>query len=239
MIDIHNHILYGLDDGSKSIEESILMIKEYINQGVTKIIATSHYRRDIFDYDLDKMHENYKKLKEEIEKEGLEIEVYLGHEAYLDERLLKDLKSGKCQTMAGSKYVLVEIPRIDYFDIVEDALFDIECSGYIPIIAHCERLVESKVDIEKLEFLKNKGYYLQINAEVLLEGTKHYLKKWIYKSLKDGTISFVASDAHNLNRRKINLGEARELLIKKIGERMTNKVLIDNQEKIILDNIID
>ena len=73
-IDIHNHIIYGVDDGAKSLEESIKMLREYIDQGVDKIIATPHYRRDMFNYDLSLADKNFENLKEIISKENMHIQ---------------------------------------------------------------------------------------------------------------------------------------------------------------------
>ena len=239
MIDIHNHVIYGLDDGAKDLEESLRMLEEYWRQGVTKVIATPHYRRDMFQYDLDLVQKNMDILRTEMEEKGIRVEIHKGNEAYLNAYLLEDLQSGKCLTMAGSQYVLVEILGMDYFDRVLQLLFELACNGYKPIIAHCERMVKTKADLKKVQALKQKGYHLQINAGVLLGKTPFYLKRWVYKSLRNGTIDFVASDAHNLAHRKINLDKAQKVLIRKIGRTMTEKVLGGNQAKIILNAEID
>lgn len=233
MIDIHDHIIFDVDDGPKSLEVSVEMLKEYVEQGVDTIITTSHYRRDFFRYDLQKMHDHYDVLVDYIEKEHIPIKLYKGHEAFLNDQLIKDLQSGKCLTMASSDYVLVEILSMNSFNFMKQMLFEISCAGYIPIIAHVERMVHEKSDLDKLMILKNDGYYLQVNAKVILDSDKRYIKKWVFKGIKNGTISFVASDAHDLQHRPLMMKEAYDIISKKIGKEYANRVMQENQEKLI------
>jgi len=232
MIDIHNHVIFEIDDGAKSLSQALDMLKVFIEQGVNCIIATPHFRRDMFPYDLDMMNRNYELLKQQVVREGLPIELHQGHEAFLDEYLLENLIEGRCNTLAGSDYVLVEILSLEYFEITKRMLFDLASHGFIPIIAHCERLVREKQDLDKLIELQSFGYYLQVNASAL-ETSKRWLRQWIVMSLENETISFVASDAHNLTQRPIKMEMAYRILSREIGEKKTKEVMGENQRRII------
>ncbi len=238
MIDIHNHLIFSIDDGAKDMEKSLEMINEYLAQGVDCVITTPHYRRDLFPYDLGIMRAHYNELKQIIIDENLPFELYLGHEAYLNEHLLDNLINGHCLTLADSDYVLIEIPSLEFYEIAQHMLFEIADRGFIPIIAHCERLVHNREDLDKLIALKGFGYYLQVNAEAILRPNKRWLKQWIIKNIGNRVISFVASDAHGMRHRKINLGEAYVILAAEVGESLAKEVLEENQRRVIQNEII-
>lgn len=238
MIDIHSHIIYGIDDGPKNLDDSIAMLQMAIKDGINGIIATSHYN-NIFNYDMKEMEKNFYTILKKVFDEKLEIELYLGNEAYLDEFLLGALLSGNCKTLGKSQYVLIEIDYNASFNIVEKMLFDIMINGYIPIIAHCERLVRNEKDCIKLLKLKNRGCLLQINSSAILKAKKKWLKKWMIKRLKDNTISFISSDAHDIKVRKPILKEAYNIVRKKAGEDIAYNVFIANPKKIIFNEAIN
>ena len=144
MVDIHNHIIFGIDDGAKTLNDSIAIAKMAEYEGIHTIIATPHFRKNRFLYPNQMMVENLKIIKNRILEEGINVDIHLGHEAYLNEYLLKELISGQCNTLAGSKYVLTEITNIDNYDMNKKMLFEIACNNFIPIIAHIERLIDEK-----------------------------------------------------------------------------------------------
>lgn len=238
MIDIHNHIIYGVDDGSKTLEDSIDLIQALIADGFTGAIATSHYRPELYKYNLKDYNSNFNKVKDQLSVRNIEFDLFLGNESYLSEHLLKDLLDGKCLTLAGSRYVLVEIISIVDLNITKRMLSDLALNGFIPIIAHCERLVESKKDLSDLLELKQMGFYLQVNVSALLKTKRKWLIRWIYKNIENGTISFLATDTHDVINRPPRAKPVYEYMLKKYGLLITNKVFHDNQNKIINDEFI-
>lgn len=238
MIDIHNHIIYGIDDGSKTLEDSIKLIEALIADGFTGAITTSHYRPELYKYDLKEYISNFNNVKEQLSSRNIKFELLLGNEAYLSEHLLQDLLDGKCLTLAESRYVLIEIISIIDLSITKKMLADLALNGFTPIIAHCERLVETKKDLANLLELKQMGFYLQVNASALLKSKRKWLVKWIYKNIENGTISFIASDAHDVLRRPPRAKQIYDLMKKKYGSLITEKVFHDNQQKIIRDETI-
>ena len=236
IFDIHNHIIYGLDDGAQSLEDTISMINMAYEDGIRSIIATSHYHPS-FRCDIEEMKINFQVVTENIAKDKPDMNLYMGNECYLDEKLLSALLEGRCATLAGSQYVLIEISYHAPLMIAKMMLADIIMNDYIPIIAHCERLINNKDDLKKILELKAMGCFLQINANTILAPQKRWLKNWIYTGLTNQTISFIASDAHNVIQRPPVLNRAFTLVRKKLGAKIADDVFFSNAQAIILSGI--
>lgn len=234
MIDIHNHIIFGVDDGPKTIDESLNILREAVDLGISEIIATPHFRRDFFIYSNNDMINNYNLLIEKINEENIDIKLHLGHEAYLTNTLLKDIQDGNCLTLAKSQYILVELPTLNNFYYIKKILFDLGNLNLTPIIAHCERLVNSKTNYKQLLDLKDMGCFLQVNASFIIGNFNQYhLRQWIFKQLSLEVIDFVASDSHNLYKRKNNLLEAKKRLANKISKERLELIFTVNPKRII------
>lgn len=237
MMDIHNHIIYGLDDGAKTMEDTEAMINMAYNDGIRLMIATPHYNR-YFVYDVRTMEMRFQEICDKFNKNKQDMKFYLGNEAYLDEHLLTAIVEGKCKTLGGSQYVLIELSYNAPFKMVQKMLYDIIFKGYTPIIAHCERLISTKDDLHKIIELKKMGCYLQTNASILIKSRKIWLKRWLFNRLKDYTISFVSSDAHDIYHRRPLLSDAYNKVRKKVGKDIADNVFGKNAEKIVSGGII-
>jgi protein-tyrosine phosphatase len=233
MIDIHNHAIYGVDDGAKDLEESLEIIKLCMLEGIREIICTSHYRPSFFTYSKEKQETHFHHLQSTIKELGLDIKLYEGNECYLDEYLLEALESKECLTLNHGSYALIEIISVTDFNLVKRMLFDLMKAGYKPVLAHVERLVRVKTDLVRLESLSDMGCMLQVNSKGLLFEKKSWLKKWIIKGLKKGYIDLIATDSHNTGYRKPMLKELIEYLEKKVGSDVIRKVLEENPRKIL------
>lgn len=225
-------MIYGLDDGAKTLKDSISMINMAFADGIRSIIATPHYHHS-FRYDMEEMAIRFKVISEHIAENKPAMKLYLGNECYLDENLLSALLEGKCRTLAGSRYVLIEISNNAPLTLTKMMLADIINNGYIPIIAHCERLIDNKDDVLKISELRTMGCLFQINTSAILKPQKSWLRNWIYSSLKNRTISFVASDAHDVIHRMPILYEAYFTACKKAGTEIANDVFFSNAQNII------
>ncbi len=207
MIDIHTHILPNVDDGSSSLEMSIEMIKQELNQGVTDIIFTPHTRFHREFNQKEKLIKAYQEFKVELEKRNIEGKFYLGSEIYFDKNTLNHFKNNELLSLNDSKYVLVEFEFESKYDYISESLYSISLLGYLPIIAHVERYQLSFDEIMKL---KKEGNLLQWNASFIAKGLfkRHYVKKL----LKYHLIDYIASDCHSLDNRKPNLGLVRKII---------------------------
>ncbi|MDD7770609.1 tyrosine-protein phosphatase [Suipraeoptans intestinalis] len=233
MIDIHCHLLYGVDDGAKTWQESLELLQEAKAQGVEKIICTPHYREGMFVYRQESMKARFHRLKEIGDRLG--IELFPGMECYGDDRLLVYLQQGRCITLAGSDYVLVEYSH----DITKEELWrscgNLTAHGYIPVVAHVERYHRVCKDTEFLKKLRELGGRIQINAGSVI-GQHGWSCKGICRALlKEGVADIVASDTHGVKHRRNHMKQCRTYLAGKYGEMYAGD-LMERIPQEILEN---
>ena len=163
MKDIHCHILNGIDDGSKTIEESIRIIKNAIDNGITDIVLTPHYIENS-NYNCNNKNKFYliNKLKKELKKNNLYINLYLGNEIMITKNIISLLTKGEASTINNTKYVLIEFPLHNELSYIEDIIFELVRNNYIPIIAHPERYSYIQKDITYLCQIFQFAIYLVI-----------------------------------------------------------------------------
>lgn len=233
MVDIHTHILYNIDDGSKSKEETIEMLKIAIKDGIKTIFATPHYIYGVNSYTANQLENRYNEIVQYIKEEKLPLQLILGNEVFLDENIVDALITGDCHTLGDSNYVLTECYNNAKIEFIKPILYKMMLNNYKPIIAHVERLIHCQDDIEKIEELKDIGCLLQVNAGSITHSKSRNDKKIIYKLLKDEKIDFIASDAHNTRSRKPGLKKAYTIVSKKFGQTLADDVFINNPNMII------
>lgn len=238
-IDIHSHILSGVDDGAGSLEESKAMLQTAYEEGIRTIIATPHYASNGVSDGQEKVREAFHLLQREMEENYPDMQLLLGNELYYSHGIVEDLKEGKARTMAGSRYVLVEFsPRITYSELYQ-AVRSLVMTRFRPIIAHVERyacLVKQQGLIEELLEL---GVYLQMNAKSLEGGIFDAQVRWCKKLVKQGYISFISTDAHDQKVRVPLMKGIAEWVEKTCGEEMRRDLFGRNASKVIANEYIE
>lgn len=233
IFDIHCHILPGVDDGSVSMEETRKLLKLEYEAGVRSIIFTPHFRRRMFEPDMERVMESFRQTKEEAAKMYSDLQLYLGCEFHANSEMQDILKRGERPTMAGSKYVLTEFKEPAEYGYIRERTRTLQSSGFRPIIAHAERIDCLKKDAEKIEELVEAGVRIQINADSIIGAEGFTIKRFCKKLMKLDLIHFVGTDAHNTHDRVPNMGKCAAYLEKKMGEEYTRWLLIENPRKII------
>lgn len=233
IIDIHSHIIPNVDDGSPSLETSIFLIEEQIKQGVTDIICTPHYRRGMFEPTKEEIIKNFNILKEEIQNRELNISIYLGQEIYLRRynSLEKILSEDKIFSMNNQKYLLLEFSYTNELDLSE-IVFSTKLKGYVPIIAHIERYEYVGLD-EAIEIVEAGGL-IQVNSASVIGKHGGRIKKRVKKLLKNGLVSFIASDIHS--NRENYMQKAYDYICKKYSVELANELFFTNASKLIGEN---
>lgn len=237
-VDIHSHILPGVDDGSMSMDESIRMLEIAYAQGIRRMYATPHHGSGKELCGLNKIKSIFAEVKEKALHIGNDgIELLLGNEIYYNEESVSMLNSGEALTMNGTKYVLVEFDyEIDFgkmYNSLEEMLF----SGYRPILAHIERYSCLRNNITNINLLKNLCIYLQINTSSVImkfSGTSSFCRKLI----KEGYITFLGSDCHGYTGRPPCMKDGVDILSKKVNAALLDKILFDNTDKLYNDQFI-
>ena len=233
MIDIHTHLLFGVDDGAKSLEESVAMLEDAKRQGIEKCILTPHYRHGMFPYDKEKIDEHFEILKKEAEKIG--IEIYIGCEFHVDSSIFEYLQTERCYTLGKSSYVLTEYSYVTEYEYIYEKTRRLIACGYTPVIAHAERY-ECFLKKPKLcEEISDMSAYIQINADSVLGMVDKKAEKFCQKALSKGWVDIVASDSHGIKHRTNNMAKARDFIEKKYGEEYANYLFMEVPLKIIED----
>lgn len=231
LVDIHNHSLFGVDDGAKDIKTSIEMLRNAKKQGIASVVFTPHYREGMFRYPLETINANYEELKKEADYIG--IKVFLGCEYHVNEDTIDNFRSGRCHSLADGDYVLSEYSHLSTESNILSNTREIIQAGYIPVLAHVERYNCIQDDPEICWDLLDMGALIQVNADSILGYDGNNMKQVCKKLLKKECVSIVASDAHGLKHRTNNLAECYEYLKKKYNVSLADDLCIDNPRKII------
>ena len=234
MIDIHTHLLYGVDDGPETIEESIEMLKAAKAQGIDAMILTPHYRHGMFSYPKDSIEEHFARLYEPAKKIG--IELYLGTEHHVNSMMIEYIETGRVRTLANTQYVLAEYKHDTEFAYIMKSVRDLLRHGYIPVIAHVERYMCMHEDLDNVDRLREVGAMIQVNANAILGMEGFKAKGFTKKLLKYGMVDLVGSDSHDMKKRTNNMGKCRDYLYKKYDDTYVDRIMERNARK-ILDSI--
>lgn len=231
MIDIHCHLLYGVDDGSDSRDESVLMLKRAKEQGIDSIILTPHYRHGMFPYRTEEIERNFNILKPIAADMG--IALFLGTEYHVNSHVVEYFRSGRCHSLGDGKYVLTEYSHDTEYSYIRKMTQEVILGGYIPVIVHVERYQCLVDDIDGIQELRNLGALIQNNADAVLGLEGRGPKKFCKKLLKAGYTDIIASDSHGINSRVCNMGKCYEYVTKKFGADYADDLFENNPRKII------
>lgn len=224
-VDIHSHLLPGIDDGVKTLKESIEIIKEFKSLGYKKLITTPHIFSDLYLNTKDIIQDKLFIVKSELKNRDIEIELEASAEYYLDENFFELIENDELLPFKGN-YILFETPcnlRLMMLDTIIERIKD---KGYIPVLAHPERYSYLHSDnLEKYRELKRMGVLFQVNFKSLQSKSK-ILRKITLKLINEGLVDFIGSDVHHMND---------IYKIKKVINSRYYKNIID--ENILLNNI--
>lgn len=225
LIDIHTHLIPGVDDGSRSFDESIDMLSEMINQGVTDVFVTPHVHSNATKQPWTKQVELFKELEKRTKH--LNVNLYLGAEVRYRSNLQTNYQDYKIR---GTNYILLEFSWSTKED-VHGIIKSFQEEGLKPIVAHVERY--SYLKINDYKKMKNNGVLLQVNSGALIGKGREHWQKNANLLIKEKLADFVASDTHNMDNRFPTLIDAYEVLKNKIDEEYLKDLFRDNALKII------
>ena len=232
MVDLHSHIIWGIDDGSKSKEMTINMLRQAYLGGTKKLVLTPHYLPGYYVVPIDKVKERKEELETLIKEENLNIEIYLGQEVYFSSKILENLEEGLIGTIDNSKYMLIEL-NIKNFSLQEvtDVLYELQLKDIVPIIAHPERY---NIFIKKpslINELIDEGLLFQLNIGSLTGEFGKDVKKTAEIFLKNKIYSFIGSDAHRDENRNPDMSKGIALL--KDIDKNYFEYIKDNAERVL------
>lgn len=196
-VDIHSHLLPGLDDGVRSFDEAIEIIKIFEEQGYTKLITTPHIMSDTYRNDATTIHGKLNELKNELVSRKIDIQVEAAAEYYLDEALIHSIKTDQSLLTFGTNFLLFETNYLSEPYQMKDFIFQLLTKGYKPILAHPERYQYGIDDFEKMEDLRHRGVLFQINMLSLVGFYSKPVQVMAQRLIDRGWVDFLGSDFHN------------------------------------------
>lgn len=213
LTDIHQHLLWGIDDGAASREIMYSMLREAQRQGVKTIVATSHARPGLQPFDMGLYTERLTEAQCFCKTEDLGICVLPGAEIAWTHQTPLALRQGRIPTMGGTDYVLLELWRNISWQAAQDAVKQLTRAGYCPVLAHPERyLAFIRSPKKTLQFRNETGALLQLNADTVLSPRNYWERRFTEYLLKEGAVDAIASDAHDCINRPVNMEAAYQWL---------------------------
>lgn len=232
MIDLHCHILPAVDDGSKTIDNSLKMAIQAQKEGIKKILLTPHHMDGEYVNHKNQTMLHVKNFQNDLWDNNIDIEVRAGQEVHINGDLIKSIENDdilyadKC-----GKYLMLELPHDSIPEYTENIIFELKVKGITPVIVHPERNHGFQNNPDKLYDLVSQGCLTQITATSYVGGFGKHVQKFTEQIIDAGLGFTFSSDAHNMSGRKFRMQEAYELLTKKKGRKLSNYYK-ENAEKI-------
>ncbi len=196
LVDMHSHLIPGIDDGSKSIEESLHLIREIKNLGYKKIITTPHIMGDFFKNSRETIFPGLIELKTRLAELNIDIEIEAAAEYYLDEWFIEKLERNEPLLKLAGNYVLFETSYMNRPSQLHQAIFLMRSSGYIPVLAHPERYTYLYEDFKFFKEIYDMDVLFQINLNSLAGYYSKTAKVYAEKLIDNNMVDFVGTDCH-------------------------------------------
>ena len=234
MIDIHTHILPGIDDGPQTIEESIEILRKAADEGVKALVATPHVLDALSAKDWQRVRDTFNCVKQAIVREKIDIEIILGAELFISPDLPQMIMENEELTInSGNRYVVIELPVQEIPPYTEKTIFELLVLGIVPIIAHPERCLDIQNDPKKLFNLVQKGALTQMNIGSLIGKYGRKVQNTSKRLLSDNLIHIIASDIQSVPSDGYPLTEAINIVTKIVDENKALQMMKTVPEKIL------
>ncbi|WP_440117209.1 tyrosine-protein phosphatase [Paenibacillus sp. QZ-Y1] len=218
MVEMHCHILSGLDDGPVHMEQSIAMAEKAAASGITSIIATPHHLNGQYNNDPDVVNQAVNLLHAELRKRNIRLEIHPGQEIRVHDNLITDLYAGRCCTLAGSRYMLLELPFGHIPSQFPGILHELKIAGITPIIAHPERNHAFLKNPILLSDYLSQGVLCQLTSQSFTGLFGRKVQKWCFHFCKENGFHFISSDAHDTQKRTFSMCEGKSVIEKRFGK---------------------
>lgn len=221
MIDLHSHILPGVDDGAQSLEESFALAQEAVENGITTLFATPHHLNGIYTNHRQDVLDLVQFFQGEIEKQGIPLKVLPGQEVHIYGEIVQDLGGDSLLTYNDEqKYLLLELPYHDVPPFVDRVIYEILIQGVVPIIPHPERNRRIRKQPDLLYKLVRRGALSQLTAASLTGAFGNEVQKFSLQCIEYGLAHLIASDAHRVGRRGFHIKAAYRVLERQFGPQV-------------------
>ena len=236
MIDLHCHILPGIDDGAADLFVALDMARASVADGVTELACTPHILPGRYPNTGPQIREATSQLQEDLDAHGIALRLVAGADNHIAPDFVGKLGAGQLLSLNGSRYVLVEPPHHVLPPRLEDLFFSVLAAGYVPILTHPERLSWIKARYDLIKRLAKSGVWMQITAGSLAGAFGPNAQYWGERMLDEGLVHILATDAHDTKRRAPNLSVGRDSAAVRVGEGEAEH-LVATRPRGVLENV--
>ena len=237
MIDLHCHILPGIDDGAPDLGVSLAMARMALADGIVTVACTPHIMRGVYNNSGADIRLRVASLAAALETAGIPLTLTIGADAHLDPSLLEGLRSREVPSLGGSRYFLLEPPHHVAPPRLQDFTFGLMTSGYVPVLTHPERFSWIDGQYDLIQRMAASGVLIQLTAGSVLGHFGHRARYWAERMLDENLVDLLATDAHNLESRPPLLAGARDAVAKRCGDA-TGARLVAANPLAILQNVL-
>lgn len=233
MIDLHCHMLPGIDDGAVDLETSLAMARMAVEDGIQVTACTPHIMPGVYDNRGPEIRTAIERLQQSLDEHGIALKLVTGADVHIAPDLIEGLKTGRVLSLNDSRYFLFEPPHHIAPPRIEKFAFDVMAAGYLPVITHPERLTWIESHYDRFLQMVHGGAWIQITAGALTGRFGRRPKYWCERMLDDGVVHIVATDAHNLRNRSPQLAEAREAVAERLGREAADDMVLTRPNGIL------
>jgi tyrosine-protein phosphatase YwqE len=224
-VDIHSHLIPGIDDGSQTMDQTIAMLAKFQELGYKKVITTPHVMSDSFPNTSENILAGLEDVREEIKKVGLTIEIEAAAEYYFDETFVAKIKAKDLLTF-GDNYVLLEFAFHSPPQYIDQMFFELQSRGYRPVVAHFERYMYYLGKIDRAIEWRQKGINIQININSLFGHYGPDIKKQAERLIDAGEFDFIGTDCHRIEHLILLENSLTSPYIHKIGNYLLKNTIL-------------
>ena len=238
LIDLHCHLLPGIDDGAANLEISLEMARLAVADGISVCACTPHIQPGVFNNEPDDIRARIVALQVELDAAGIPLRLVHGSDAHIRPDFVAALQTNRVLALNETRYVLVEPPHHTHPPRLENLLFDILTAGYVPVVTHPERLRWMPEHYNTLARYVDSGVWMQITAGSVMGRFGAAPKSLSERMLADGLVHIIATDAHSPRRRPPFLREGMLAAAAIVGEDEARR-MVEDRPRMILDNVVE
>lgn len=235
MIDLHSHILPGIDDGAGTLETSLTMARLAVDDGTTVMACTPHIYPGLYMNDSNGIEAHCDRFRAALDEANIPLRLVTGADAHMVPDLLEGLVAGRVPTLNRSRYFLLEPSHHVAPPMMEETVFQIMAAGFVPVLTHPERLVWIEDNYPTFVTLARRGVWIQLTAGAVVGKFGKRARYWSEKFLADGLVHVIASDAHTTHMRSPRMSDARTAIASAVGAEEARRILVERPQA-VLDN---
>lgn len=236
MIDLHCHMLPGIDDGAADLEVALEMARIAVADGITITACTPHIMPGVYGNTGPQIRAAISDFDRALKDAGIALELTSGADVHLATDLVAGLKSGQVLTLGESRYFLFEPPHHVMPPRLEHAVFDVMAAGFQPVLTHPERLTWIEDHYDVMARLAHAGVWMQITCASVTGRFGRRPQYWADRMIDEGLVHILATDAHNLRNRSPSMAKSRDMVAERLGEQEALNMVL-NRPRGILDNV--